>query len=377
MNKIGLLVAPIIVALASSASSQDLRLASGWPDTHSAHGAIEAFVEHVEGNSDLKIQVFHSGSLLSFGEIPGGLRDGVVNIGSILPPYYPSDFPETALVANLSMLTNVGTRTESAGAVMAGVTMDYLFNCEECLDSYKEQNEVYLGSLSSATYELLCKDPILTIDDIKGKKFRVGQANFGRFVEKFGGVQVALPANEMYEAMSQGVVDCAVLSISDLTGYQMADIVKHVMLDIPGGVFSGVDTFNMNRETWQGLTDDQRKTILEASALGNAEGTTRLFNQAKSVKESAESLGVTVYPATEALLAPTAEFIHGDVAMVSAQFAEEFKVKNADAKIEEITALIEKWKGLINGWDGESASLAKIYDEHILSKVDPSTYGMN
>jgi TRAP-type C4-dicarboxylate transport system substrate-binding protein len=371
------LAASLFAAFASTASAQELKLASGWPTTQGAHGAAEVFKTYVEANSDLTISIFHSGSLLAFGEIPGGLRDGVADLGSILPPYYPSEFPESNLAANLSMLTNVGKKVNSAGAAMAGATMEYILGSQDALDNYKRQNEVYLGTLSSATYDLLCRDPIRTVAELKGKKMRVGQANFGRFVESFGGVQVAIPANEMYEAMAQGVVDCAVLAISDLKGYQMADVVKNVMVGIPGGVFSGAEPFNINREVWQTLTVDQRKVLLQAAANGVAEATYRLYTQAKDVKGEAPSMGVEVIEPSEEMVKATDDFIKGDIPVISAQFTNDFGVQNVDKKIADVTALIDKWKGLTENWDGTSEALAKIYWDEVLSKVDPAAYGID
>lgn len=372
-----ILAIAVAAGLVSTAVAQELKIASGWPPTQGAHGAYDAFKPYVESRSSLKISLFHSGSLLAFNEIPGGLRDGIADIGSILPPFYPSEFPESNLPANLSMLTNVGKRVKAPGAAMAGATMEYLFGSQEALERYRKQGQVYLGSLSSAPYDLLCRNAVRTPADMKGKKFRVGQANFGRFVEHFGGVQVALPANEMYEAMSQGVVDCAVLAVNDLKGYQMATVAKNVTLGVPGGVFSGAEPLNMNRSSWQRLTADQRRVVLDGAARGMAEATARLFANARDTAAGAPALGVTVHKPSAGLISGTEAFIKGDVAVLKKQFSSQYGIKDIDAKVENITQLIEKWKGLTADWDGTSESLAKLYLEQVYKKIDPATYAMN
>jgi TRAP-type C4-dicarboxylate transport system substrate-binding protein len=365
-------------ALVSIGQAQELKIASGWPPTQGAHGAYDAFIPYVEQNSDMTIKLFHSGSLLAFAEIPSGVRDGIAEMGSILPPFYPSEFPESNLVANLSMLTNVGEKVGAPGAVMAGATMEYIFSNEDALNGYKRQSMVYLGSLSSAPYDLLCRsDAIVGPDDLKGKKFRVGQANFGRYVEHFGGVPVSLPANEMYEAMAQGVVDCAVLAVNDLIGYQMAAVVKNVTLGVPGGVFSGAEPLNISREVWQDLTDDQRRVLLEGAVRAMAEATARLYNDAKNTATQAPSLGVTVNEPSPELVAASEEFIKGDLAVLKEQFSSQFGVQNIDEKIAEITRLIDRWKGLLADWDGTTESLTKVYQDEIYARLDPATYGMD
>src|SRR5690606_13291551 len=154
-----LLAVSIAAAMAVPADAQEFRMASGYPVTSPAYKATESFVGYLEENSDMSVQVHHSGSLLSFTEIPGGLRDGVVDIGVILPPYYPSEFPESNLAANLSMLMTNGAPVKAPGAAMAGVMADYIFNCQDCQEGYKRHNQVYLGSLSSSTFDLLCREP--------------------------------------------------------------------------------------------------------------------------------------------------------------------------------------------------------------------------
>lgn len=365
-------------ALASPASAQEFRLASGYPQTSPAFKATVSFVKYLEENSDMKVQVHHSGSLLSFTEIPSGLRDGIADIGVILPPYYPSEFPESNLAANLSMLMTNGAPVNGPGAAMAGVMADYIFNCDDCQAGYKRHNQVYLGSLSSSTFDLLCRDAaVRSPDDLKGRKVRVGAANFGRFVEFYGGVQVAIPANEMYEAVAQGVADCVANSVSDLTGYQMADVVKFAMLDIPGGVYSGVDPQNFNREVWAGLSEDQRRIVLRAGAAGAAGATAEYFADARRNMESAASKGVEVVPANDAIRAATKAFVDADLPVIAKQFKEQFGLQNVDAKMEKIADLIDKWKGLVAGWDGTEAALADLYWNEVFSKVDVSSYGLD
>nr|MCH9673767.1 C4-dicarboxylate ABC transporter substrate-binding protein [Gammaproteobacteria bacterium] len=65
--------------------------------------AYKAFADYIQANSDLKIKVF-SMSLLNLKETPPGIRDGVADIGFVLPPYFPAEYAESNLAANLTML---------------------------------------------------------------------------------------------------------------------------------------------------------------------------------------------------------------------------------------------------------------------------------
>jgi TRAP-type C4-dicarboxylate transport system substrate-binding protein len=377
MLRISITAAALAVCISAPASALELRLANGYPPTSPGYKATEAFKDYVEANSDMTIKVHHSGSLLSFAEIPGGLRDGIADIGVILPPYYPSEFPESNLPANMSMLATSGTPVKAPGAAMVGVMMDYIFNCEDCQAGYAAKDLVYLGALSSSTFDLLCRDEVSSIDDLKGRKIRVGAANFGRLVEHFGATQVAIPANEMYEAVAQGVADCITNSVSDLTGYQMADVTKYALLNFPGGVYSGVDPQDMNKNVWADLTTEQREVILHASAKGSAAATAEYYLDAQRNIESGPGKGVTIKNAPPEMVAAASDFVADDLKVVAEQFRTEFGLSNVDEKMDTIAALVDKWKGIVADWDGDVDELAQIYWDEVFSKVDPETYGMN
>ena len=195
----------------SDAKAKTLKAAVGLATSSAQYYAFENFAKYVEERSDLKIKVF-SMSLLNLKETPPGVRDGIADMGFVLPPYYPAEYAENNLVSNLSMLSTTGRQVESPGAAMAGATSEYTyFHCPECLAEYKKENQVYLGTGSSPTYIMLCTVPVRTMEDLKGKKYRSGAANFGRWAEAFGGIKVSIPGNDIYEAMGQGVIDCAML----------------------------------------------------------------------------------------------------------------------------------------------------------------------
>lgn len=356
----------------------DLVLSHGYPPTHHLSVTYERFKDYVEKNSDIDLTIHAGGALTSLTETSQALRDGVVDIGTVLPPYYLAEFPNANLVANLSMLATVGEEVDAPGPVMVGATMEYIFfNCEDCHQEYAQQGQIYLGSLSTSTFDLLCSSPIRTIEDVKGKRLRSGAANFGRWAEYFGGVQVSLPGGEIYESLSQGVVDCTMQSVSDITGYQLYEVAKYATLGFLGGVFSGIDPHNVNVDTWRSLTDEQRRVLLDASARGVAASTYSFYKVAKDNVEKAPEMGVEIIFATDEMVAANKEFVEQDIPVIEQQFSNDYGVQNTEAKIEKIRDLIERWKGIMAGWDGQEESLARIFSEEIFSKVDEKTYGMN
>ena len=362
---------------ATDATAKRLKAAVGLATSSAQYFAFENFAKYVEENSDVKIKVF-SMSLLNLKETPPGVRDGIADMGFVLPPYYPAEYAENNLVANLSMLSTTGEQVESPGAAMAGATSEYTyFHCPECLAEYKKENQVYLGTGASPTYIMLCTKPVRTLEDLKGKKYRSGAANFGRWAEAFGGIKVSMPGNDIYEALGQGVLDCAMLSATELTNLSLFDIVTHVTRRIPGGVFSGVATNNVNVDTWKSLTTEQRAVFLKGAARINADLTWKYYSDAKRNLDDSPGKGVEVIEPGPEIMAKSDEFVKGDLKVIAQQFKDDYGLTNVEAKIEKITELVNKWKKLTADIADDPEALAKLYWDEVFSKIDPATFGMN
>lgn len=361
----------------ASASAKTLKAAVGLATSSAQYYAFENFAKYVGDNSDLKIKVF-SMSLLNLKETPPGIRDGIADMGFVLPPYYPAEYAENNLASNLSMLATTGRQVESPGAAMAGATSEYTyFHCPECLAEYKKENQVYLGTGSSPTYIMLCTTPLRSMEDLKGKKYRSGAANFGRWAEYFGGIKVSIPGNDVYEAMGQGVIDCAMLSATELTNLSLFDLVKFVTRRIPGGVFSGVATNNVNVETWRELTTEQRAVFLKGAARINADLTWKYYSDAKKNLDASPGKGIEVIEPGPEIMAASDKFVKGDLKVIAEQFTKDYGITNVDSKITKIAELVEKWKTLTEGMENDPEALGKLYWEQIFSKIDPATFGMN
>ncbi|MBT4490417.1 MAG: C4-dicarboxylate TRAP transporter substrate-binding protein [Rhodospirillaceae bacterium] len=363
-------------AMVTDASAKTLKSAVGLATSSAQFYAHQRFADYVKEHSDLKIKVF-SMSLLNLKETPPGVRDGIADMGFVLPPYYPAEYAENNLPANLSMLSTTGRQVESPGAAMAGATSEYTyFHCPECLAEYKKQNQIYLGTGASPTYINLCTTPLRSLEDLKGKKYRSGAANFGRWAEHFGGIKVSIPGNDIYEAMDQGVIDCAMLSATELTNLSLFDLTKFVVRRIPGGVFSGVATINVNRDSWQDLTTAERKVFLQGAARINADLTWKYYSDAKKNIDASPAKGIEVIEPGPEIMKASGEFVKGDVKIIAAQFTKDYGLKNVDPKIAKITELIEKWKGLTADIADDPEALTKLYWDEIFSKIDPATFGM-
>ena len=372
-----LLAAPFAIAFGQTAAADSIRVAIGLPEPHAHSVGYEGYKDYVAANSDHKLKIFHL-SLLKLNEIPDGLRDGVVSMGNVVTPYKPAEYSEFNLAANLSMLSTSGDAAKYPAAAVTGAMMDYVHHhCPDCVAQFAGQNQVFLGASATEPYALLCTSELTGLASFQGKKFRSGAANFGRWAESVGGVKVSMPGNEIYDAMSQGVVDCAMLSASTLIEQSLSEVTKQIIFGVPGGVFSGLANNNVNKDVWKGMDEATRTMLLRGTSGLAADIVMAQVDIVNRGMAAGEKAGLIVANADDETMAAYTDFVNGDVAVISKQFTDEYGLSGVDQKIETFKMLLAKWKGLTDPVGFDRAALEKLYWDEILSNVDITTYGMD
>jgi TRAP-type C4-dicarboxylate transport system substrate-binding protein len=261
---------------------------------------------------------------------------------------------------------------------MSAAVAEYvLLNCPDCVAEYAAQNQLFLSGGASTEYSMVCKEPITSLDDFKGLSIRSGAGVFGRWTEHLGGTKVSIPGSEMYEALAQGVVDCTLSGYADVTSFQLMDVAKNVVFNVPGGVFAGTASMNVNLDLWRGMSPQERKAMLEAGSLMGAATAVIYTNQGAISEAQIREAGASIIPAPADIEAATNDFIAGDLAVIEQQFTELYGVENAADKIRLMTGLIDKWKGLVDTIDVTSVEAFRgLLVSEIYSKIDPEVYGM-
>ena len=376
MTLVGSLVA---ASFAGTLHAQDFRFAVGFaPGSASTDGA-EAFGEVLEQESDgtLSARIFAL-DLLGLGEMSGGVRDGIADVGNVLAPYFPSQFPHTNMVAELTMLLTLSDPPDGRHgmAYMGAVAEFMMLNCADCLDEWAAQQQVYLPNGATPEYQLMCTEPVRDQSELQGKRLRVAGAQWARWAEHFEASTVSLPGGEVFEALSQGVVDCTVQSSPELGNFQLKEVVTDITTDVPGGVFSG-GALSFNRSVWQGLDDKQREHVLRAAARLAGEVTWRYQAYGERDLEEAREAGVTVHDPSAELVEASRQFIEADVARIAASYEDNYDIADAEAKIAELRPMIEDWMKRLEDTDVEDGEdLGDLYWEAIYSRVDPASYGL-
>lgn len=355
----------VLLASAGMAEAKTLKIVTGDGPQHDGTKAMATWAESLPEHSggDVSGRVFPQ-TLVAVREIPGALRDGVADLGLIVHPYHPAEFPEANFIADFSLFAD-------NNAAAAGAATEYILTCGECMAEMKKQGTVYLGNIANAPYSLITKSPVRTLADFQNLKVRSGGEAWGRWIEALGGVKVQLPAAEAYQALSQGMLDAHTHSIGSLVDQSLSDVAKHVT-DIPVGVYFGA-SMNFSRRNWEGLTDAQRQAVFDRAPYLLSQYVSNLIVARDAVRSRLDSLGVTLEEPADDLLEANRNFLAADQTTIVDQAKSIYGVDNAAEKAERFLALVAKWKGLAEGMGDDPAALGDLYKAEIFDKITVAT----
>lgn len=358
------------VAFAGTAAAKDLRVAPGAPPAHPASSHLYAGLAKYlpEESGGTMNAVVLGPEVVTLGQMKDALLTGLVDVGNLLPLYFPAELPNFALAGELSLS---GTDPHAMGAALT----EYTVNCESCQSEMSKFGVVYLGSGSSDPYVLLTTKPVASADDVKGLRLRSGGSPFSRWAENFGAVPVAIGVGDTFEAMSQGTIDGSMASIGDLLSFRLVELTKQVTA-VPLGTYFSTSNFATAKNTWASLSADERTALLKAANRANADFTNRWgYEFPKIAEKAAQDAGITFAEADPAFAKAAEDFAVADRDTAAKISAERFGMTDAADRVAEFIKLVDKWQKISEEVDHDPAAMAdRVWDE-VWSKVDVSTYG--
>lgn len=160
------------------------------------------------------------------------------------------------------------------GTDLAGLSPD-VDTLRSVTDAFSDELKSYyedeagvkvLGLWSYQAQVLYCNFPINSLEDLNGKRVRVGSASQSDFIEHFGGAGVSMAWGEVQQALQLGVLDCGVTgSVGGYTGnwHEAASHLHPLPLSWSASVMV------VNPEFWNGLpvhTQEMIQTEVDALA---------------------------------------------------------------------------------------------------------------
>jgi len=108
------------------------------------------------------------------------------------------------------------------------------------------------------------KKPVRRLEDLKGMKIRATGLS-AKIVTALGGVPVAMPQGDTYDALKKGVVEGTFGPMEVLKGWKQAEVIKYTTECYSVG-YTTTFFVVMNLDKWNALPPDIKKIFDEVSA---------------------------------------------------------------------------------------------------------------
>lgn len=340
-------IAGIAIAMSPmTAAAQDftVRYASPSAGSDPTQKAIVWFTEEVTKRTGGRVafELFLGNSLVRDQDIMSAVGDGLIEMGKIYTVSYPGQLP-------LWNMTNLPFTSPSPYVAINTIN--------EMVDQYSEfdaelakMNVQALGVIATGGVSIVSKKPLTTVEDLKGYKVRARGVQAMAF-SAVGAVPTSVPWNDVYEALSKGVVDGSTNYIIATRAIRHNEVTEYF---ISTGLGQAVQLELINRDFWNSLPEDiqtiMSETMAEAEQL-YAEQASELAVSEVAALEAETGPGKMAYSAF-----PAAEREKWIAA--SPDFFGEWVEKNAG--LADTAAIVETFKALEKKYTAKGKELGLV-----------------
>ena len=256
------LAGAIFAATTGYASAQDVTLRVHQmlpPQATIPHDVLEPWGKAVEEQSGGKIKV-ELYPTMQLGGTPPELfdqaRDGVVDVIWTVLGYTPGRFPKAETFELPFIMTDAVSTSEAFQEFVEKNAMD-------------EFADVHLLAVHTHGPGLFhTKNPITKLEDLQGMKIRGGSRVINELLTKLGATPIGMPVPAVVEALSKGVIDGTTIPWEVTLPLRVSELVhNHTGFSGENGLYTQTFAIAMNKDTYEGLSDDLKKVIDDNSGM--------------------------------------------------------------------------------------------------------------
>lgn len=235
-----------------------LKLSHFVPAAHNHHvNVLVPWAEEIKKrtNGKAEITIFPGASLCKPPQQYDCAKSGIADIAWGVTGWTPGRFPMTSVLELPYM-----HRTAAVGSQMlADLWEKYL---------KKEYDDVHVLAMNVHpgghihTHSKL----IRTLEDFKGMKIRTPTAVVGDLLDTLGATKVGMPATQIYESMSQKVVDGFGMPFEALPPFRLHEVSKY---HTEVGMYTTTFALFMNKAKYESLPPDVRKALDETTSAAS------------------------------------------------------------------------------------------------------------
>lgn len=239
-----------------SAQQATLKFNSPSPPRSYLHANVfDPWVEAIERDSGgtLKIEKFYGGTLGNFGVTYDRVVDGVADVGWTLSSLAGGRFKQQTVAA-------LAFETQDANEPAIALWKSF----EKGVTAGEFAQVKLLGVFSFPNAALHTKEPVRSLADLKGKKITVSNAISAKMVVLLGATPVTMRPDEVYQAVSRGVADGALMPFNGMETFKLHEV-AHQHLDVALGGEPSI--IFMNKDSYAKLPAQAKAAIDKHSGL--------------------------------------------------------------------------------------------------------------
>lgn len=296
-----------------------MRVGSWLPPKHTMNADVlptwgKWIEEATEGRVTLKI------------EYPGGhpkgmldsVQDGVFDAAWTFHGYFPGRFKLTKIVE----LPNLGADAEAASIAHWRINEKYLAEAGE-------HKGVVLGALfTHGPGQIHLREPISSLEEMDGKKIRIGGGVQTDIANRLGVEGVAAPGSKVYEILSQGVADGVFMPMGEKRTLRLKEVAPF-SVKFPHGMYLGSFGVFLNEDFLASLDEKDRDAILAVSGEKLSGMAGKFWSEdAKVGEQDARDYGNEILDASDEMIAKFDEL----TADMESEWLESVKDRDIDAE---------------------------------------------
>lgn len=229
-----------------------------WVPARPEAQSYKAFVDQVNDKAKGKLKIeLHQGGSLGVKDVdmlrilPAG---NVIQIAGLYPGYMTRDVPE------YTVTLPPGTVKEPEKMIGALPTLTKIYE-----ETYNKFGIKLLGYVMHPVRDthIMCKEPVTSFAQLKGKKLRVWEKFHVDTFAKLGVAAQVIGQNDLYVAMQTGVVDCAVYPIGFATTVSLQEVAPNASYLFPY-VLHPLNLI-VSKKSFDALPADVQKILTDAA----------------------------------------------------------------------------------------------------------------
>jgi TRAP-type C4-dicarboxylate transport system substrate-binding protein len=183
------------------------------------------------------------------------------------------------------------------------------------------------GLFMAEPSELITRDPVRHLADLKGKKIRIFASQFQSVAfERLGVTPVAMTLGDVLPAIQQGAIDGAITGIGPIAGFHMVDAAKYVTQIGQPAIFIIAE---INKKWYESLPKDLQKIVDKDAAEQSLAINSFAVKAVKEAEASFTSGGgqlISLPPDEQASMLKTLASVAPDVSKKNPALAAAYKI---------------------------------------------------